>query len=84
MTGYKDSFQCLVQKDSAYKVNLGDDYEYPIKGMGKSFYKLDSWKYMKMKEVLYVAGLNKNILSISSLDNKGFIISFVDGELVIC
>ena len=41
MTGYKYYFQCLVQKGSPYKVNLGGDYQYPIKGMGESFYKLD-------------------------------------------
>ena len=41
MTVYKYYFQCLVQKDSPYKVNLGGDYQYPIKGMGESFYKLD-------------------------------------------
>ena len=37
---------------------------------------------MKMKDVFYVLGLNKNLLSISSLDKKGFIVSFVDGEVL--
>ena len=82
ITGYKDSFQSLVQKDCPYKVNLGDDYQYPIKGMGEAFYKLDSWKSMKMKEVLYVLGLKKNLLSISVLDKKGFIITFLYGEVL--
>ena len=79
MTCYKYSFQCLVQKDSSYKVKLGDDYQYPIKGMGESFYKLDSRKSMKMKEVLYVPVLNKNLLSISTLDKEGFRVAFIDG-----
>ena len=35
MRGYKDSLSCLVQKQSPHKVMLGDDYQYPIKGMGK-------------------------------------------------
>ena len=82
MTGYKYYFQCLVQKDSPYKVNLGGDYQYPIKGMGESFYKLDPRKYMNMKEVLYLLGLKKNIVSISTLDKKGFRVGFVDGELL--
>ena len=50
--------------------------------MGESSYKLKSSKSMKMKETLYVPGLNKNLLSISALDKKGFIVSFVYGEVI--
>jgi hypothetical protein len=32
-----------------------------------------------MKDVLYVLGLKKNLLSISSLDKKGYRVSFIDG-----
>ena len=72
MNGYKDSLSFLVQKDSPHRVMLGDDSQYPIKGMGEASYKLDSGKSMKMKDVLYVSGLKKNLLSISSLDKRGF------------
>ena len=61
---------------------LGDDYQYPIKGMGESSYRFDFGKSMKMKDVLYVPGLKKNLLSISTLDKKGFRIAFVDGEVL--
>ena len=37
---------------------------------------------MKMKEVLYVPGLKKKLLSISSLDKKGYKISFIDGQVL--
>ena len=53
-----------------YKVKLGDDYQYPIKGSGKSSYKLDSGNSMTMNEVLFVPRLKKNLLSISTLDAK--------------
>jgi len=36
MTSYQDSFSILVQKDSPHKVKLGDDYQYPIKGVGEA------------------------------------------------
>ena len=52
-------------------MKLEDDYEYPIKGSGEACYKLDFGKYMNMKDVLFVPGLKKNILSISALDAKG-------------
>jgi hypothetical protein len=49
--------------------------------VGESNYKLDSGTPMKMKDVLYVPGLKKNFLSISSLDKKGFKVAFIDGEV---
>ena len=62
---------------------MGDDYQYPIKGIGESSYKLDSGTSMKMKEVLYVPGLKKNLLSISDLDKKGHRFAFIDGHVLI-
>ena len=56
MTCYKDSLSCLVQKDSPHKAMLGDDSQYPIKGMGEASYKLDSRKSVNMKDVLSVSG----------------------------
>ena len=37
---------------------------------------------MKMKEVVYVPGLKKNLLSISALDKKGYIVAFIDGQVL--
>jgi hypothetical protein len=37
---------------------------------------------MKMKDVLYVPGLTKNLLSISTLEKKGFRVAFIDGEVL--
>jgi hypothetical protein len=63
-------------------VTLGDNYQYPIKGVGESNYKLNSGNSLKMKDVLYVPGLKKNLLSISSLENKGYRVAFIDGEVL--
>ena len=40
VTGYKDTLTYLVEKDSPHKVKLGDDYQYPIKGVGEASNKL--------------------------------------------
>jgi hypothetical protein len=37
---------------------------------------------MRMKDVLYVPSLKKKLLSISTLDKKGFRVAFVDGEVL--
>ena len=54
----------------------------PIKGIGDSSYKLESGTSMKMKEVLYVPSLKKNLLSISTLDKKWYRVSFIDGQVL--
>ena len=71
MTGYKESFINMFEHESPHKVKLGDDYKYPIKGSGEASYKIDSRKYLKMKDVLYVPALKKNLLSVFALDAKG-------------
>ena len=63
-------------------MKLGDDYQYPIKGSGESSYKLDSGKSLIMKEVFFVLGLKKNLLSISALDAKGMWVAFIDGQVI--
>ena len=80
MTGFKESFVKLSKHESPHKVKLGDDYQYPIKVSGESSYKLDSGKSMKMKDVLFVPGIKKNLLSIYALDAKGMRVAFVDGQ----
>jgi hypothetical protein len=35
-----------------------------------------------MKDVLYVSGLKKNLLSISALEKKGYRVAFIDGEVL--
>ena len=37
---------------------------------------------MMMKDVLFVLGLKKNLLSISALDVKGMRVAFVDGQVL--
>jgi len=67
MMGYPYSLSNLIKKDSPHKVKLGYDYQYPIKSVGEYSFKLDSEKFPKVKYVLLIPGLRKNLLSISSL-----------------
>jgi hypothetical protein len=83
MTEQRDILSYILEKKFSQKVTLGDDYQYPIKGVGESNYKFNSWNSMKMKDILYVPGLTKNLLSSSALEKKGFIIAFIDGEVLI-
>jgi hypothetical protein len=80
MRGYKDSLSNLTHKYSPHKVKLRNDYQYMIKLIGEASYNLDSGRTMKMKEVLYVLGLKKNLLSISGMYEKGYRVAFVYGQ----
>jgi hypothetical protein len=64
MTGQRNILSCILEKNVSRKVTLGDDYKYPIKGVGESNHKMNLGNSLKMKEVLYVLGLKKNLLSI--------------------
>ena len=70
MTENKESFVNMSEHEFPHKVKLGHDYQYRIKGSGEASYKLDSGKSLKMKDVLYVPRLKKNLLSIYVLDAK--------------
>ena len=37
-----------------------------------------------MKEVMYVLGLKTKLLSMSALDKKGYRVSFIDGQVLMC
>ena len=60
MTGQNKNLSKLEERSSPQKVSIGDDYQYPIKGVGEAIYKLDSGNPLKMKDVLYVPGLKNN------------------------
>jgi hypothetical protein len=81
MTGQRDILSFILENIFSQKVTLGDNYQYPIKRVGESNYKLNSGNSMKMKDVLYVPSSTKNLLSISSLEKKGFRFSFIDEEV---
>jgi hypothetical protein len=82
MTGQRDILSFLSENKFSWKIILGDDYQYPIKGVGESNYKINSGTPMKKKDVLYVPSLTKNLLSISALEKKGFKVTFIDGEVL--
>ena len=71
MTKQRNNISCISEKKFSHKVTPGDDYQYPIKGVGESNHKLNSGNPLKMKDVLYVPSLKKNLLSISAIDKKG-------------
>jgi len=62
------------------KVELGDDGTYSIKGIGSTFFHIQSGNVFHIKEILYVPGLKKNLISVAVLESKGYSIAFSKGK----
>jgi hypothetical protein len=82
MTGDQARLSNLNEKKTSYKVELGDKSTYPVEGFGQASVKLKTGNNVHLSNVLYVPGLEKNLVSISCLEDKGNIIDFVDGKVL--
>jgi hypothetical protein len=60
------------------KVELGDEKCYKIEGVGSISFRLESGARLHVDEVLYVLGLKKNLLSVATLEDKGYWVIFKD------
>jgi hypothetical protein len=82
MTRDQDRLSNLNEKKTSYKVELGDKSIYPVEGFVEAFVKLKSGNHVHLSNVLYVPGLEKNLVSISCLEDKGNIIAFMDRKVL--
>jgi hypothetical protein len=71
MTRSHKSLTILIEKNSWLQVELGDNTKYVKYG-----------KPLKMSDVLYVPGLKKNLLSISSMEDRRYVVAFVGGQVI--
>jgi hypothetical protein len=72
----------INDKKTSYKVELGDKTTYPMEGFGQASIKMKTGNYVHLRNVLYVPCLEKNLVSISCLEEKGNGIAFVDGKVL--
>jgi hypothetical protein len=83
MTRFIRSLTKLIENSSSLQVEVGDDSSHVFKGIGEASYQLDSGNSISIKYVFFVQVLKKNILSISSLEDKIFRVAFVDGQVLL-
>jgi hypothetical protein len=82
MTGYREHLTDLVEKESRLHVVLGDNARYTVKGVGSFTFQLDSDIPLQLSEVLYVPGMKRNLVSISTLEDKGYKVTFSEGKVL--
>jgi len=83
MTGSREHLFELVEKGMAQRVELGDNGKYKVICIGSSSFQLESRGTISINNILYVPDLKKNLF-ISSLEDKGYRIAFVDGHVLVC
>jgi hypothetical protein len=65
------------------EVLLGDDQEVKVVGCGTIPFRRESLSPMTLTEVLYVPGLKKNLVSVSTIEEKGYEVFFYDGKVLL-
>eukprot|EP00253_Pinus_taeda_P021600 PITA_21600 len=80
MTGDRDFFSDLEDKDLGVHIEMGDDGRYSATGIGTISFERESGKPFVLKEVMHVPGLEKNLISVAMLEDKGYDVVFSEGK----
>jgi hypothetical protein len=83
MKGKQNFLENFKELKVTSQVELGDDANYELKGVGLISFHLDSGVILHFKDVLFVSGLTKNLISIGVLEDKGHIIVFMDKKVLL-
>ena len=81
MTGNQDLFSDLEEKDLQQSIEFGDDERYSTTGIGTVTFQRQSSKPFPLKDVMHVPGLNKNLVSVAMLEDRGYDVVFSEGKV---
>ena len=80
MTGDKELFSDLEEKDLQVHIEMGDDGRYSVTSIGTISFERESGKPFILKDVMHVPGLKKNLISVAMLEDKGYDVVFSEGK----
>jgi hypothetical protein len=80
MTGDKESFIDLEEKDLRMHIEMGDNGRYSSSSIGTITFQRDSGKSFQLKNVMHVPGLKKNLVSVAMLEDRGYDVVFSNGK----
>jgi hypothetical protein len=81
MTRRKEFFSSLQEGGMNLLIELGDDACYKAQGIGTVSFQRESGKPLRITDVLYVPGLTKNLISVLTLEDEGFEVTFHGGKV---
>jgi hypothetical protein len=82
MTTVREHLTDLTQCGDA-EVVLGDDREVKVVGCGTVSFRRESLPPMTLTGILYVPGLKKNLVLVSTIEEKGYEVLFRDGQVLL-
>eukprot|EP00253_Pinus_taeda_P028069 PITA_28069 len=80
MTRDQELFSDLDEKDLGVHIEMGDDGRYSATSIDTISFERESGKPFVLKEVMHVPGLNKNLISVVMLEDKGYDVVFSEGK----
>lgn len=83
MTKECGQLQIISKETTSHSVELGDKKSYLVKGIGSTSLELEGGGNVHLNNILFILGLKKNLLSISCLEEKGDITSFINGKVLV-
>eukprot|EP00253_Pinus_taeda_P016725 PITA_16725 len=82
--GYKEAPSNLIEKETNQEIVLGDNSNYSVKGIGNVTLQLNQGNTIHLQELLYVPDLKKNLVYISTMEDKAYNVAFIDGKIRVC
>ena len=76
MTGDRDLFTDMDEKDFGVHIEMGDDGRYSATGIRTISFERECGKPFILKDVMHVQGLKKNLIYVVMLEYKGYDVVF--------
>jgi len=78
MTGDRDLFSDLKEKDLGVHIEMGNDGRYSAISISTISFERESGKPFVLKEVMHVPGFKKNLIFVVMLEDKGYDVVFIE------
>jgi hypothetical protein len=83
MTGTHELFTSLSEKDLDLHVELGTNAKCGVEGVGTVRFQLESGGSLEVADVLYVQSSRRVCSQFSTMEDRGYTITFEDGQVLI-
>eukprot|EP00253_Pinus_taeda_P017428 PITA_17428 len=81
MSGDKNLFSTLEEKDLQMRIKMGDDGRYRVSGEGTVVFQREHGAPLTLTDVKYVPVLKKNLVFVAMLEDKGYDVVFSKGNV---
>jgi putative component of toxin-antitoxin plasmid stabilization module len=83
MTNFQEYFSDLRDSEVRIEISLGDDRVVRVARVGTLAFQRDGMPPISFTDVLYVPGMKKNLISVSTLQDRGLEVTFRGSEVLI-